>query len=102
MVAAVLSAAVVVAEATISPQLPNLSVFSLALHSASGGEFAHSLLTFVMLAYPCAVSHNTSSLPLLIFDRALGRTHLVCSLKRPASQLSKARGPSVQNRQPPA
>lgn len=46
---AVLSIAIVLAEATISPHLPNLSVFSRALHETSGNELATELLTFVSL-----------------------------------------------------
>lgn len=46
---AVLSIAIVLAEATISPHLPNLSEFSRALHETSGNELATELLTFVSL-----------------------------------------------------
>ena len=56
IVAALFSGAIVLAESTISPQLPNLSVFSLLLHKVDSGQFARSLLTFVLLAYPCMVS----------------------------------------------
>lgn len=56
VVSAVVSVAVVVAESTISPQLPNLSVFSMLLHRVGGGQFARSLLTFALLAYPCMAS----------------------------------------------
>ena len=46
---ALLSVAIVLAEATISPYLPNLSIFSWALHKTSGNELATELLTFVSL-----------------------------------------------------
>jgi hypothetical protein len=49
---ALLSASIVLAEATISPYLPNLSVFSLALHQTAGNELATELLTFVSLVSP--------------------------------------------------
>ncbi|CAL5224711.1 g7442 [Coccomyxa viridis] len=50
---ALMSAAIVLAEATISPYLPNMSIVSRALHQTSGNELATELLTFVSLAYPC-------------------------------------------------
>ena len=50
---ALLSLAIVVAEATISEALPNLSVFSWALHRVSDNEILTELLTFTFLAYPC-------------------------------------------------
>jgi hypothetical protein len=49
LLCAALSVAVVVAEATISPFIPNLSLFSRALHHASGNELATELLAFVFL-----------------------------------------------------
>ena len=49
MVAAALSGAIVLAEATISPLVPNLSVFSRALHEAAGNELATEMLAFVFL-----------------------------------------------------
>ena len=56
VVAALLSLAIVVAEATISPYLPNLSIFSRALHHTSGNELATELLTFVSLVCTSALS----------------------------------------------
>ena len=49
MVAAVFSAAIVLAEATISPLIPNLSVFSRALHRAAGNELETEMLAFIFL-----------------------------------------------------
>ncbi|EIE18799.1 hypothetical protein COCSUDRAFT_45246 [Coccomyxa subellipsoidea C-169] len=57
LVFAALSVAIVIAEATISPYVPNLSVFSRALHATSGNELATELLTFVSLAYPCLCAY---------------------------------------------
>ena len=57
MLCAALSLAVVVAEATISAALPNLSVFSLALHRVSGNEILTELLVFLSLAYPCLCAY---------------------------------------------
>ncbi len=57
VLAAGVSLAVLVAEATISPALPNLSIFSRALHLTAGSEFATELLCFVFLAYPCAAAY---------------------------------------------
>ena len=54
---ALLSLAVVVAEATISEALPNLSVFSWALHRVSNNEILTELLTFAFLAYPCICAY---------------------------------------------
>ena len=65
MVAAMLTVAVIVAESTISPQLPNMSVFSLLLHRVGGNQFTRSLLTFVLLAYPCMVRKLNLSSPLM-------------------------------------
>ena len=65
MVAALLTVAVIVAESTISPQLPNMSVFSLLLHRVGGNQFTRSLLTFVLLAYPCMVRQLHPSISLL-------------------------------------
>ena len=59
VLAALLSLAIIVAESTISPQLPNLSVFSLLLHQVGASQFARSLLTFIALAYPCMVSPSS-------------------------------------------
>lgn len=61
LVTAGLSIAVVLAEATISPYVPNLSVFSHALHETAGNELATELLTFVAL-----VSFDGSLGPTLI------------------------------------
>ncbi|KAK9804797.1 hypothetical protein WJX72_005995 [[Myrmecia] bisecta] len=55
--AALVSLAVVLAEATISPQLPNLSIFSRILHHTKGNQFATELLTFVFLSYPCICAY---------------------------------------------
>jgi hypothetical protein len=49
LLCALLSAAIILAEATISPYLPNLSVFSRALHRTAGNELGTELLTFVSL-----------------------------------------------------
>ena len=49
LLSALLSVAVVVAEATISPYIPNLSLFSQALHEAAGNELATELAAFVFL-----------------------------------------------------
>ena len=57
MLCAVLSLAVVVAEAAISSVLPNLSVFSLALHRVGGSEVLAELLVFLSLLYPCACAY---------------------------------------------
>ncbi|CAL8470464.1 g10006 [Coccomyxa elongata] len=57
LITAGLSIAVVLAEATISPYVPNLSVFSHALHETAGNELATELLTFVSLAYPCLCAY---------------------------------------------
>ena len=70
VVAALLSLAIVVAEATISPYLPNLSIFSRALHHTSGNELATELLAFVSLVgtyalsmrYPYSVSARPSQI----------------------------------------
>lgn len=53
LLTALLSAAIVLAEATISPYLPNLSIFSKALHETSSNELATELLTFVCLVRTC-------------------------------------------------
>ena len=58
VITAGLSVAIVLAEATISPHVPNLSVFSRALHETAGNELATELLTFVSL-----VSINGSVAP---------------------------------------
>eukprot|EP00884_Botryococcus_braunii_P007317 jgi/Botrbrau1/16587/Bobra.0068s0018.2 len=57
ILAVLMSGAVLVAEATISPKLPNLSVFSRLLHISAGNEFATEFLCFIMLAYPCAAAY---------------------------------------------
>ena len=57
MLCSLLSLAVVVAEATISSALPNLSVFSWALHRVSGNEILTELLAFLFLAYPCICAY---------------------------------------------
>ena len=51
------SAAVMLGEATISPHLPNLSVFSHAIHAASGNPFSSALLTLAFLCYPCVAAY---------------------------------------------
>ena len=60
-VAAVLLAAfslcIVLAEATISGALPNLSVFSKILHSTATHQFTTEFLTFVFLCYPCLCAY---------------------------------------------
>ena len=60
-VAAVLLAAfslcIVLAEATISGALPNLSVFSRILHSTASHQFTTEFLTFVFLCYPCLCAY---------------------------------------------
>ena len=62
ILAALLSLAIIVAESTISPQLPNLSVFSRVLHKVGASQFTRSLLTFTALAYPCMVRLLLASL----------------------------------------
>ncbi|KAK9820676.1 hypothetical protein WJX74_004847 [Apatococcus lobatus] len=59
---AALSAAIVLAEATIPPSIPNLSLFSLLLHRISadsdkGDEVPTQLTTFALLAYPCMAAY---------------------------------------------
>ena len=56
-ITALLSLAIIVAEATISPHLPNLSVFSRALHSVKHNGFLVELLTFAFLIYPCMAAY---------------------------------------------
>ena len=56
-----MSAAIVLAEATISPYLPNLSIVSRALHQTSGNELATELLTFVSLVSPASASQQLST-----------------------------------------
>lgn len=58
---AALSVAIVVAESTISPVLPNLSVFSYLIFKTDGSQFATSLLVFLSLVYPCMVSAANKS-----------------------------------------
>ena len=57
MLLASCSVAVMVAEATISPKLPNLSVFSWALHRTARTELGTELLCFLLLAYPTACAY---------------------------------------------
>ncbi|KAK9867472.1 hypothetical protein WJX84_005221, partial [Apatococcus fuscideae] len=57
-----LSAAIIVAEATIPPSIPNLSLFSLLLHRVNastprGDEVPTQLTTFALLAYPCMAAY---------------------------------------------
>lgn len=52
-----LSLAVVLAEATISPKLPNLSLFSRVLQSMEGNQAATEMLCFAFLAYPIACAY---------------------------------------------
>ena len=49
LLSALLSVAVVVAEATISPYIPNLSLFSRTLHDTSGNELATEMAAFLFL-----------------------------------------------------
>lgn len=51
------SACIVLAEATISGALPNLSVFSRVLHRTAHLQFATELLTFLFLCYPCLCAY---------------------------------------------
>ena len=57
MVFGLLSLAVVLGEATISPQLPNLSLFSRALHSLEGDQTMTEIACFAFLAYPVACAY---------------------------------------------
>lgn len=58
VLAALLSLAVVVAEATLSPLLPDLSIPSLLLQaSASTSLLATQLLCFALLLYPCLCAY---------------------------------------------
>ena len=52
-----LSAAVVLGEATISPKLPNLSLFSRALHALEGDQTVTEIACFAFLAYPVACAY---------------------------------------------
>ena len=52
-----LSLAVLAAEVTISPQLPNLSLFSRALHSMEGDQTMTEIACFAFLAYPVACAY---------------------------------------------
>jgi hypothetical protein len=54
---ALVSTSIVVAEATISPKLPNMSLMSRALHCVAANQTATELLCFVFLAYPCACAY---------------------------------------------
>lgn len=49
--------AIVVAEASISPHLPNLSIFSRMLHKVKGNEILVELTTFAFLLYPCLAAY---------------------------------------------
>ncbi|KAL3146885.1 hypothetical protein ABBQ38_014857 [Trebouxia sp. C0009 RCD-2024] len=51
------SVCIVLAEATISGALPNLSVFSRVLHRTAHMQFATELLTFLFLCYPCLCAY---------------------------------------------
>ncbi len=52
-----LSAAVVLGEVTISPKLPNLSLFSRALHALEGDQTVTEIACFAFLAYPVACAY---------------------------------------------
>ena len=51
------SVCIVLAEATISGALPNLSVFSIILHRTAHLQFTTELLTFLFLCYPCLCAY---------------------------------------------
>jgi hypothetical protein len=55
--AAALSVAVVLAEATISPKLPNLSIFSRALHGVEQSQAWTEVLCCLSLAYPIGAAY---------------------------------------------
>mmetsp|Transcript_8614 Transcript_8614/g.25881 ORF Transcript_8614/g.25881 Transcript_8614/m.25881 type:complete len:758 (+) Transcript_8614:498-2771(+) len=57
MVTAALSVAVVLAEATISPALPNLSVFSRGLHALQGSQTWTEIFCCLSLIYPIAAAY---------------------------------------------
>ena len=54
---AAFSLCIVLAEATISGALPNLSVFSRILHNTANHQFTTELLTFLFLCYPCLCAY---------------------------------------------
>lgn len=54
---AALSVAVVLAEATISPALPNLSLFSRGLHALQGNQTWTEIFCFGCLVYPIAAAY---------------------------------------------
>ena len=51
------SLAVIVAEATITPALPNMSVFSQALRRVAHNTIACEMLCFLFLIYPCCAAY---------------------------------------------
>lgn len=51
------SVAVIMAEATISPALPNLSLFSRGLHALQGSQTATEIFCFATLIYPIAAAY---------------------------------------------
>lgn len=57
VVAAALSVAVVLAEAAISPALPNLSIFSRALHAVEDSQAWTEVLCCLSLVYPIAAAY---------------------------------------------
>ena len=57
MAAAALSVAVVVAEASISPALPNLSIFSRGLHALQGSQTWAEVFCCLSLVYPIACAY---------------------------------------------
>ena len=54
---AMFSLCIVLAEATISGSLPNMSVFSRVLHHTAQNQFVTELLTFLFLCYPCLCAY---------------------------------------------
>ncbi|DBA73319.1 hypothetical protein WJX77_000394 [Trebouxia sp. C0004] len=54
---AAFSLCIVLAEATISGALPNLSVFSRILHNTANHQFTTELLTFLFFCYPCLCAY---------------------------------------------
>lgn len=57
MVCGAASVAVILAEATISPALPNLSLFSRGLHALQGSQTATEIFCFATLTYPIAAAY---------------------------------------------
>lgn len=51
------SLAVIVAEATITPALPNMSVFSQTLRRVAHNPIACEMLCFLFLIYPCCAAY---------------------------------------------